>query len=484
MKKSTTFGCLLGFYFLVSVISIWGQAATKVSGQSVAFPLKKSSNSRYLVDQKNKPFPILGRTSWFIISQSEADYQFYFDNTLAKGFNAIEMTMINHDPRGSHPPFNGDGDLPFLRQLNGLPWKGSLFYNDIETEAPDLTTPNEEYWNYLDSFLSYCESKGILVFAFPGYVGYVGTDQGWMEELIANGQKKCEAYGAWVANRYKDHKNIVWMLLGDIGNYTISQRNAEAALIRGLKSVSGQQSIFYSSEANSGQNSSDAKDFGKDINLNGTYDWGTRSLAALGRKAYAYEPTTPAFLLEEPYDEEGPDGNSVNPNAIQPVRRYQWWGWLSTIGGYIAGNGYIWPFIDPWKKHLDTPGAMDLKVLNEFIRSIEWWELVPSGLGGMETLITSGGGAETEANYVTAAATPSGSLLIAYLPPIHDKTIVVNTTGMGKRVVASWLDPTNGKRINIPASPFVNTGEIKFTQESVNGRGEKDWVLVLSSEKP
>jgi len=34
----------------------------------------------------------------------------------------------------------------------------------------------------------------------------------------------------------------------------------------------------------------------------------------------------------------------------------QWWGWLSTIGGYIAGNGYVWPFIPGWQNHLDTQG--------------------------------------------------------------------------------------------------------------------------------
>ena len=436
---------------------------------------------RYLVDQKDKPFPILGRTSWFLISQPVPEYKFFIENTLSHGYNAVEMLMISHDPRGSHPPFNGDNDLPFLKQLDGKPWNGSLVYNDIEAEAPDLTTPNEKYWKFVDAFFSYCESKGILVFAFPAYVGYVGTDQGWMEELIANGRTKCDAYGAWVANRYKNQKNIVWMLLGDMGYFTISQRNAEAALIRGLKSVPNQQSVFYSSEANSGQNSTDQKDFGNDINLNGTYDWGYRSIPALGRKAYAHTPTVPAFLLEEPYDEEGPDGNSVNPNAIQPVRRFQWWGWLSTIGGYVAGNGYVWPFVDPWKKHLDTPGAVDMEKLNSFIRSIKWWELVPSGLGGMRRLITDGGGADTTANYVAAAATPTGSLLVAYLPPAHEKSIEVDTKGMDKLLFAVWFDPTNGLSSNIYGSPFTNTGRLRFTPPSTNSRGERDWVLVLTA---
>ena len=112
-----------------------------------------------------------------------------------------------------------------------------------------------------------------------------------------------------------------------------------------------------------------------------------------------------------------------------------------------------------------------------------WWELVPSGLGGMRNLITSGGSSDTETNYIAAAANPSGSLLVAYLPPAHDKAITVNTSGMSKLLAASWFDPTSGTYTALKGSPFTNNGELKFTQESTNSRGEKDWILVISSAK-
>ena len=44
----------------------------------VRFPLKISKDKRYLVDQANKPFPILGRTAWFIITQSDSGYENFF----------------------------------------------------------------------------------------------------------------------------------------------------------------------------------------------------------------------------------------------------------------------------------------------------------------------------------------------------------------------------------------------------------------------
>jgi len=426
------------------------------------------------------PFPILGRTAWFVISQPVSDYKTFIDHTVSLGYNSIEIMGITHDPRANHPPFNGDGDMPFLKRLDGSPWKGSLVYTDIKKEAPDMTTPNEKYWTYMDNFLSYCESKGILVFFFPGYVGYPNTDQGWMEELVANGTNKSETYGAWVAKRYKNRSNLVWMLLGDMGTFTVPRKNAEAALIKGLKSVPGQQSIHYSAEGSSGQNSTDQIDFADQMNLNGVYTWDSVGIPKQGRHAYSLKPVLPAYLLEEPYDEEGPDGNSVNPHASQPVRRFQWWGWLTSIGGYMSGNGYVWPFVDPlWKNHLDTQGSRDMGHLNTFIKSIQWWNLVPSGLNGMRELVTSGNGTDSDQDYIAAAATPDGTILVAYVPPANPGSFTVNTTGMGTVIEGSWYDPTTGTYSKVSDTPFNNTGTCKFTTPGPNSTGKHDWVLVL-----
>ena len=467
-------------FFLVILI-----LRTFCDGRSqVTFPVNVSTNGRYLIDQNKKPFPILGRTAWFVISQSVGGYQSFINNSVSLGYNSIEMHVLDHDPRGNHPPFNGNGDLPFLRQLDGSPWTGSLVYADSSTAAPDMTTPNEPYWKYVDSFLSYCESKGVLVFFFPAYLGYSGSNQGWMKELVANGTAKSKAYGAWIANRYKNQKNLVWMLLGDIGTFTPAERQAEAAFITGLKSISGQQSIHYSAEANSGQNSTDQVDFGDQMTLNGTYTWtpSNVTVAALGRLAYSHRPVLPAYLLEEPYDEEGPDGRNFNPSSTQPVRRFQWWGWLSTIGGYISGNGYVWPFNDPdWKNHLNTQGSRDMGRLNSFIRSIPWWNLVPSGLNDMRNLITTGSSMDSTSNYVAAAATPAGTLLVAYIPPAHSGSIIVDMEAMKASAQARWFDPTSGKYTPVVGSPLKNKGMQQFTPPGSNSAGQNDWVLVLES---
>ena len=69
---------------------------------------------------------------------------------------------------------------------------------------------------------------------FPGYVRYAGGDQGWMQELVANGAESVKQYGQWIANRYKK-KNIVWMLLGDMGTFTTEQKKCRSLVDQRVK---------------------------------------------------------------------------------------------------------------------------------------------------------------------------------------------------------------------------------------------------------
>ena len=92
------------------IVTLFHQSAVS----QVAFPLKISDNRRYLVDHNNVPFPILGRTAWFIVSQTKEHYQQFLENTLAKGYNSIELSVITHWAMGNHAPYNANGETPFL----------------------------------------------------------------------------------------------------------------------------------------------------------------------------------------------------------------------------------------------------------------------------------------------------------------------------------------------------------------------------------
>jgi len=53
---------------------------------ATAFPVFYSSDKRFLQDANGKPFPILGRSVWFITSLLAADYGMVIDDSVARGF--------------------------------------------------------------------------------------------------------------------------------------------------------------------------------------------------------------------------------------------------------------------------------------------------------------------------------------------------------------------------------------------------------------
>ena len=62
----------------------------------------------------------------------------------------------------------------------------------------------------------------MVVMLAPIYLGYIGTDEGWIEEILKLEPEKCLAYGRYLGNRYKDFDNLIWVMGGD--------RNPETAL--------------------------------------------------------------------------------------------------------------------------------------------------------------------------------------------------------------------------------------------------------------
>jgi hypothetical protein len=152
------------------------------------------------------------------------------------------------------------------------------------------------------------------------------------------------------------------------------------------------------------------------------------------------------------------------------------------MGGYISGNGYVWPFAnEAWREHLDTQGARDMARLNSFIKSIPWYDLVPSGLGGMRPLIIKNGSCERAPDYVAAAATLDGRLLIAYCPPDRWGSFVVDLGAMRGPARPRWFDPSSGKYQD-DATPLVEAVPHTFKIPGKNAAGQLDWLLVIDAQ--
>lgn len=460
---------------------------------SSPFPIAHSANNRYFIDANGAERPIKGRTAWSIISLGTSAYRSFLQDTLTRGFNTIEMWAIFHWPvtqvsGAPTPPAAGNGALPFLKRLDGANWSGALTYSNINNEGPDFTTPNPTYWDYLETFIGYCQSNGLYVLLFPSYVGYVGSNQGWGLEVVANGQTKMQTYGTYVANRFKSYANIMWMLGGDKGTspnaFSTAENNAQQGQVDGLKSVSGQKSLEYGAEWEG--STTDGYSYGPEqtavgdeLTVHGLYSWPGQTGAGM-RAAYQAAITLPNYWMEGVYEGEEPAAINFNPNVVLPTRHYAWNAICNGANaGVCTGNGYVWPFGTDYLSHLNDRGTQDLTVLWSFIDSIPLHRLVPTGLGGIGTLITSGAGTIDTTNYVAVAATALGDLLVAYSGPGHSGSFTIDMSKLRGTITARWYDPGNGS-YSSAGGPFSNSGTHAFTPPT-NSLGQSDNVLRLDA---
>ena len=184
----------------------------------------------------------------------------------------------------------------------------------------------------------------------------------------------------------------------------------------------------------------------------------------------------PVFMVEAVYEFEN-IGNH-EPGTPLTLRRQAYWSYLSGTTGQLYGNKYTWQFLSGWKSHLDTPGSVQFGYAARLFAKRPWYRLVPDQ---KHDVVTSGYGAFGTSNYVTAAATPDGTLAIAYLPTAG--TISVDMGKLAGAARAQWFDPANGKYSDVSGSPFANSGTRTFTPPAKNSSSDTDWVLVLSASK-
>jgi hypothetical protein len=321
--------------------------------------------------------------------------------------------------------------------------------------------------------------------------GHTGYGQFGNQPWADNSKTYNYNFGAWLANRYKKYPNIIWVAAGDYTPAAGVETNAETSVVAGILSVKGAASSPLWSAEWGGDSIATDHSMGVTCNLNGTYAW-SGQVASQGRRAYSHTPATPSYQREATYDQAGPDGANYNPSATQPVRRFYFWGWLTTIGGLTPGNhvinrfhsatqafdGKAWD--DP--SHLNSQFHQDMPRLNQLISTIPWPRLVPSGLAPMKTLVVAGASTPDAADYIASAATPEGDLLLAYVPPAHTGTITIDMSAMAGSTRARWWDPTSGKWTN-DATGVAASGTHAFTPPGKNAEGTySDWLLVLDPQ--
>jgi hypothetical protein len=430
--------------------------ASEPARAAPAYPLKKSANGRYLIDQHNVPLLIAGDAPQaLMVNLSEADADLYFANRKAHGFNAVWINLLCRPGTGGRKDGSTyDGILPF-------------------TTPDDLSTPNEAYFARCDRMIRLAAKHDLLVLLDPCET----IDH--LKPMVQNGVARCRAYGQYLGKRYRGFNNILWMSGNDFQDWRDAKNDAAVtAVALGIKDTDTRH--LHTVELNylvSG--SLDDPNWAPIIGLNASYTYYPTYAQVL--KDYNRANFQPVVMIEADYELE---------RGSTPVilRRQEYWTNLSGATGQVYGDGAIWPFKADWKGQLDSPGAVQMAYVKALFEPRAWYNLVPDQ---NHTVVTGGYGtfdaATTDANryvmksdYVTAGRTPDGSLVLAYMPTLRPLT--VDMTKLRGLITAQWYDPSRGVYVPIEGSPLPNTGTRAFTPPGNNGDGDGDWVLVLEAK--
>lgn len=436
---------------------------TVSSPAAPAYPVKKSANNRYLVDQNNVPFLIVGDSPQaLIVNLTEAEAATFFADRAALGFNTMWINLLCATYTGGRADASTiDNIKPFTANISG-------------TSSYDLTKTNEAYFARVDHMLNLAAQNGIQVLLDPAETG------SFLSVMLDNGTNKCRAYGQFLGDRYKNFTNIIWMSGNDFQSWrTASDDVVVRAVALGIKDRDTNH--LHTSELDYEVSSSlDDTNWNSILDLNATYTY----YATYARLLQDYNRTNflPNFMVEANYEFE----HAYTGNAT--LRHQEYWTMLSGATGQLYGNGYTWPFASGWQSHLDTPGAIQFGYVTALFAPRAWFNLIPDT---NHIVVTAGFGTFSAAadtslvnnnDYATAARTADGSLVMAYMPT--SRTLTVDMSKLSGPAVAHWYDPANSTYLPIAGSPFANSGTRTFTPSGNNSDGDGDWILVLETNPP
>jgi hypothetical protein len=423
--------------------------ATPVETGDPVYPLKAGPTGRYLVDQRNRPFLIVGDSPQaLVINASEAEADRFLSDRAAAGFNSVWVNLLSAEYTGGRPDGSTtDGIRPF--RVDG-----------------DLSTPNAAYFARADAIIRGAAKHGIAVFLDPIETG------SWLTVLRRNGVEKAYAYGRFLGEHYRDLPNIVWFSGNDLQTWRNARDDALVlAVARGIRSVDHVH--IHTVELNFLASGSLDDDRWKGmVELDAAYTYFPTYAEVL--KEYSRRDALPVFMVEANYEGEhwytGPE----------TLRRQEYWSLLSGAAGQFYGNKYTWPLVKGWQRHLDTVGSREMTYVTNLFATLRWFDLVPDsdhrvlvfGYGWFKSQ-----GSVNDSDYVTAAATRDGKLAVAYLPT--SRPVAIELSKLSGPVRAQWYDPTAGTYVPVAGAPFASSGIRNFSSPGRNHAGDEDWVLVL-----
>jgi len=462
------------FKIIVSIVLFLCATLISFAQNSDKRQLKISSNQRYFTDQNGKPFFWLGDTGWLLFSKlNREEAEQYLEDRRKKGFDVIQV-MVLHTVAAA----NVYGDSALVNKNVAHP---------VITDGSNFSDPKQyDYWDHVDYIVDLAAKKNLYMAMVPV----------WGTNVKAGMVSSADAatYAKWLANRFKNRWNIIWLNGGDTrGSDSNSTWNIMGAT---LKTNDPKHLVTFHPFGRTSSSEHFHKQQWLDFNMfqsgHRSYDLDTsKTEHRFGPDNYRFvnidyslQPTKPAIDGEPSY-ELIPYGlhDTTKPYwQAKDVRRYAYWSVFAGAAGHTYGHNSIMQMHKPsdkgsaygskkyWYNALNDSGARQMIFLKKLILSKPYFDRVPD-----QSLIAGQQGEKY--NYIAATRGNDYAFIYDYTgKPFEVRMGKI----IGSSVKASWYDPRNGTKKTIGS--FSNKGFQKFDPPGQQREGN-DWVLILESVK-
>lgn len=424
--------------------------------------LRVSDNKRFLVKEDGTPFFWLGDTGWELfhrLNREEADK--YLRNRADKGFTVIQAVA--------------------LAELDGLHDPNP--YGEIPLEGDDPTKPRDAYFKHVDYIIGKAAEYGLYIGLLPTWADKLFKDNwGTGPEIFNTGN--AQVYGRWLGNRYRNAKNIIWILGGDRNPRNESDIAIWRAMAAGIEEGLGggaKALLTFHPQPNDVEVGGSSKYFHNDawldFNMFQTGHCRDNNVWDRVQTVYNRAPLKPVLDGETLYEDHPVcfDAKNLGTSSAYDVRKHAYLDVFAGAFGHTYGCHDVWQMWTParkpvngphypWYEAIDLPGAQQMQYLRRLMECRPMLDRVPD-----QSLITD---AFSAADRIQA--TRGKDYLFVYTS--QGKPVTVNMGKIsGKEVAAFWYDPRNGQVK--AAGNFSNKGRKTFTAPTT-GYGQ-DWVLVM-----
>lgn len=456
-------------YLIITVLGVltfcftthYAYCQTSKHGKIVVHP-----EGRYLQYADGTPFFYLGDTAWELFHRLDRDQiRMYMKDRAMKGYTVIQAVC--------------------LAELDGLTTPNA--YGELPFADTAFTIPNDRYFGHVDFAIDLADSLGMVIGLLPTWGDKITPAWGKGPHIFTD-TKPAETFGKYIGNRYRDRKNIIWILGGDRppqGYEHIIRAMAKGIAI-GIAGTEDYSTCLMTFHPTGKSTSSDAfhGDRWLDFNMHQNGHAYDRDVWDFIRNDYDKKPVKPVIDGEPLYEEHPIDfqREKYGTSTDFHIRRGFYHAVFAGAFGHTYGCHAIWQMWTPerepvngplrsWQESLGLSGSYQMGYGRELMESRPFFSRIPD-----QSILASD--AYEGLNRITATRDRQGSYAMVYSE--SGKPFAVDLLKLsGKNIDAWWYDVRSGK--SYKTGNYAQSDKQWFYPPTT-GIGN-DWVLVLDDAK-